>query len=1350
MLPCLRPENEPVLLPTAIVNIKHPQGEWQRTRALIDTGSEVNVITKVAAKRTGLDIDRHYTSAILGVGGTTTSRIVGKTLALIQQREEDSTIRVMFMIVEKTTALLPPRKLPRFHWPHLESLDLADPHYDVPAETDMILGATLFARILKGRIVAPSGGSPIALQTTLGWLVLGSCRPMHLRRVSFHPSTIDNREKSLRLHHTSPSTETTVFHGTTLVAPPRVCRLSDAKPSTPHSLPNSDASEDSLRRLVEEAFDGGFDLHEKPELTLEEAQAESIYAANVERDPEGRYRVALPLKATPADLGDSWRIAYRRLMSLESRLRRNPDLRTSYNAFMQDYLDAGHMELVTPKSGLTDTPYYLPHHCVRRVDDPPGKIRVVFNASQKSSNGKSLNDALLPGPKLQTDISQVLILFREYRYIFTADIRQMFRQIEHPQQYRDYLRILWRFSESEPVREFRLTTVTYGTSPAPYLAIRTLLQLASDNQETFPDAADVLRRRTYVDDLHDGADTLPLARSRRDQLIACLHDGGFKLRKWTANHFSLLSDIPQEHRLSKPLSLDQDSTTVKVLGLGWDGISDSFCYTIKPLPPAVTKRELLSQMARVFDPMGWLSPVSVAKKIMFREVCQSRIAWDDPLPPSVATKWDRLCSELSLLNDLTIPRQLPPMRCRTSLVGFSDASQQAYAAVWYLHASHGEGRCTTHLIAAKSRVAPLKQVSLPRLELCAAQLLARILRRIVEPLGVTEKVNILAFSDSAVTLNWLTAVPPHTWKVFVGNRVAETLSVIPASNWYHVRTKDNPADCASRGMLPGEAVRHPLWWQGPAWMRYPTTHWPLSRCRDLSNDPTVLEEQRNLPAAYTTTSLPLYDVLEERYSSYSRLRNVVAYCRRFLFNKCHRLARRSSALTAHELREAELCLVRRAQRLGLRDEIVDALRDRPRLQLVRSLGAFVDQDGVLRVGGRLQNAELAHDYRHPALLPAKHPLTKLLIEHAHVGNLHAGATSTHAYLRQRFWIVDGKNVVRRQLQGCNRCFTLKPKPFEPPMGPLPRARTSGLAAFHSTGVDYTGAFHITAASVRGAKKMLCYLAIFVCMATKAVHIEVVSDLSTPAFIAAYRRFCARRGHPHAVFSDNATNFEGARNELHRLATLISSTDHQTAITTAASENGTHWSFIPPRAPHFGGLWEAAVKSTKRHIHAVIGQQTLTYEQLSTLAVQVEAVLNSRPISATPTDANDVSFLTPGHFLIFRPLTAPPDEPNISGKSACTSRWRLVQQMIQSFWKRWRKEYLHQLQTKQKWTTPSAPAVPGTVVLLMDENCLPTQWSIGRITAVFPGVDGVVRVAEVATPQGSYRRPVRKLCPLPTQ
>jgi len=440
-----------------------------------------------------------------------------------------------------------------------------------------------------------------------------------------------------------------------------------------------------------------------------------------------------------------------------------------------------------------------------------------------------------------------------------------------------------------------------------------------------------------------------------------------------------------------------------------------------------------------------------------------------------------------------------------------------------------------------------------------------------------------------------------------------------------------------------------------------------------------------------------------------------------------------------------------AQQESFSEEIKDIAsnqRNSTKIKRLVSLNPFIDSGGVLRVGSRLRNSEFDNDKKHPIILSAKHQFSRLIFKDEHLRLLHAPPQLLLSSTRGRFWVIGGRNLARQLVHNCVRCFRNKPRQAQNLMGDLPKARVSVSMPFHVTGVDYAGPFIIKDKKGRGSKTSKCYICLFICFAIKAIHLELVSDMTTESFIAALRRFSSRRGKPAHIYSDNGSNFVGANRELNELGNFLMK--EGTVISKAINDMGINWHFIPAYSPHFGGLWESGVKSTKYYLKRIAGNATLTFEEFSTLLAQIEATLNSRPLIPMSSDPNDLMPLTPAHFLIGRTLTSVADPSLTHLPEARLFRWQLVQSLHQHFWKRWSKEYISELQQRTKWKNPFRPIKENTMVIIKDDNLPPFKWRLARVIAVHPDQNKSVRIATVKTTAGVLRIAAAKLCPLPME
>ncbi|XP_039447364.1 uncharacterized protein LOC120426643 [Culex pipiens pallens] len=1245
------------VLPTALVKLRGKNGVFHTARAMIDSCSGASLISEACMTRLGISRS-NARFPVTGVAGTQAGTTRGMALLEIAPRFSDE-------VVMKTQAyvlevLAPPTPCQSFKPKQLEllrGLQLADPEYYKAGPVDVILGAELFLPILQAGQVTDEDGLPVAQKSSLGWLVAGKFggeTMLQTNLVSFTVQLDVNIDQTLRK-----------FWETEEVPAAKV-------------------------------------------LTADEKRAVDIFNTTTRRNDEGRFVVRLPFDDSKPALGDSLGAALRRLHAMERKFLSNPPFKQAYRNFMSEYQQLGHMELI-PQSEVDKHPsecFYLPHHAVQKEDSSTTKLRVVFDGSCRTSSGVSLNDRLLIGPNNNEDLYDVYCRFRTYPVVFVSDIEKMYRQVRVDKQDTDFQRIVWRDDPDQPVQHYRLTTVTYGTSSAAYLATESLRQAARDNAEKHPVAADRILKGFYVDDLMSGADTVEEAQELAGQITTILGEAGFVLRKWSSNAPELLENIADSRQGPVPVEFTNVTASVKALGIHWSPTSDWFEFKVNldinsPNTKLIVKIKIIFQLLWLYD-----------------------LLWDDPLPPLPEADWNTIKQTLHLLERIRVPRRIPAFNGKLQLLGFSDASESAYSAVVYGRSADRNGKIHIVLICVKTKVAPIQQICVPKLELNGSWLLAALMKRVSLALCHLE-LQHFAFTDSAIVLEW--------------------------SMWHHVSSKDNPADCASRGISPLELLNHPLWWDSPYWAHSEQSF--LEHCAAPAPKAPPIEERQIrtfcLEIGSQRSNFTLERYLLDRFSSLRRCTRTLATIRRFLFNLARpKVERLTGPLTPAELKVAGLQLVRLAQHEAFAKEIA-CLRKSTEVSnksKLRPLFPFIDRDGTLRVGGRLQNADIPYDMRHPPILPQQHRLTTLVIQDLHLDNLHAGPTLVISTLNQSFWVMGCQTVVRQQLQKCIRCCRMKARTAQQLMGSLPAVRTTPARAFVHVGVDYAGPILVKSGNPRKPHVTKGYIAVFVCLCTKAVHLEVAGDLSTKAFFGALKRFVARRGLCTEIWSDNGTNFVGADRQMQE---FFETDEFKQQAAHFAANIGVKWTFIPPSAPHMGGLWEAAVKSAKTHLRKVLGNESATYEELYTILTQIEACLNSRPLCAISNSPDSCEALTPGHFIIQQPMNLLP-EPSVSDVPRNRlDNWQLVQQKVEEIWTRWRNEYVTSLQPRSKWQSEIDNLQVNRLVLVKNENTPPAQWELARVVATHPDRNGIVRTVTLRRGTTEYQRPIQKLVPLPT-
>ena len=889
--------------------------------------------------------------------------------------------------------------------------------------------------------------------------------------------------------------------------------------------------------------------------------------------------------------------------------------------------------------------------------------------------------------------------------------------------------------------------MVYGLAPSAYLAIRTLRKLAEDFQSDFPAAATAILQQTYVDDVLTGFDSLQgcLCLKLKDDLVSLLSKGCFELKKFMSNSPEFLASVPFEDR-EKTLQFNDDSCNVKILGLSWNPSSDNFFYKVSPFQDKCTKRKILSYICRIFDPLGFLSPIILLAKRFIQKLWLLGCGYDEEIPADLQSEWLHFAEEFPLLSQIRIPRKLYFPDASFNLLGFCDGSEAGYGASLYLHVTFPDSTAKCFLLVAKSKVSPLKTQTIPRMELSGAYLLTQLVKstKCILPYSIQET---FLFTDSNIVLCWL-HTSPHLLKTFVANRVSQIMEHSSPSDWRHISGDINPADPVSRGLSPSQLLDHSLYWNGPPFALSPVSVW----CKQDSTDSLSHDELPELKKvtlalhASDSNSNSLTQFLE-KVSSLSKAQRVMAYVFRFIHNCRNPKARKLSPLSCSELHHSLLACCKLTQQHYFPEELECIKKKKILPKAFQKLSPFIDSVGICRVGGRLAHSHLSYGSKFPILLPKQARLSELICSHYHRLTCHSGPTAVQALIQTKFWIFSLRSLLRHVIFICLQCYRLKAKPPQPFMADLPPARSQPSRVFAHSATDFAGPFLVKESNRRNNRHHTkAYLCIFVDLPTKAVHLELVSQLSTEAFMACFDRFVARRGLPLTVTSDNGTNYQGSARELKEAQQFL--IENEEKIFSSLASRQIKWKFNPPNAPNFGGLFEAAVKSAKTLMYRLIGDTLFTYEELSTIFTRIEAVLNSRPLCMLPSTPDEgTDYLSPGHFLVGGPLLSLPEETLPEGVTL-RSRWLRLRQISQAFWRRWSTEYLQTQIQRMKWSKDLPNLEVGQVVFLAKLDSSPLSWPIGRVTAVSPGPDGRVRVATVKTATSVFVRPVNKLVPLP--
>lgn len=1293
------------VLATAIVFVKSGENKWVKCRALLDGASQSNIMTCNLSNKLMLKCSE-TTHVLRGIGNASTL-INDQANITIKSQYGNFTKDLRCLVLPKITENLPTYsfdknliQIPKY------VKSLADPEFNISSEIDLLLGSEIFwISLLTGKISLGKNG-PVLQNTVFGYVLGGNLQ-------IGSPWNIGNNMST-------------------------TCLVRN------HLNNTKDECNDALVRFwnIEEV------TTDKSNLSIEEKICEEHFKKTTTRDDLGRFVVDLPFNEQLVNLGNSYDNALHRFQLLEKRLGKNPQLKRQYCEFMSELEEMKHMSEVPDLEKVSYVEgYFMPHHSVIKEDSLTTKCRVVFDSSAKTSSGLSLNDVQRVGPNLQQDVFSILVRFRRYKYVMTGDVSKMFRQILVNDKYRKYQRIIWRPDPLEILKIFEINRLVFGNASSPYIAVRCLFQLAFENEEKYPEACERIKNDMYMDDLLTGSDSSNELLSMQRDISSILASAGFTLRKWLTNDHGLLKRFEVTKEIEISIVNIGENEQNKTLGVYWNSSQDLFQYKISDFDNSqgrVTKRRILSTTCQIFDPLGLLGPIIIVAKLIIQDLWKLKLDWDEDVPPNLRQKWLNFQTELPEINRIEVPRRVVfTESMQIEVHGFCDASEKAYGACIYLRCVFNSGRIISNLVCGKSRVAPIKQVSLPRLELCSALLLANLAKRVVSDMKI-QHLKQYYWSDSMIALGWIRN-PSKRWKTFVANRVSEIQTLTNIESWSHVKSEENPADLLSRGVSIIYLIDCELWWHGPKWLEQDTSSWNSSVKIDVND----LPEEKLVTCMTIIKRDNIIMNLILKCSSLQKLQRVTAYVLRFISNlrTKEKTLRNFENLTPRELDNSLNILIKTIQVHVYPREYEELQKQGSvsKRSVLLPLNPFI-KNNLIRVGGRLRYSNLPFDKKFPVILPKSNHLTTLILEHEHKRLLHCGVQSLLCSIRERYWPISGRNSCKKVKNSCVTCFKANPTVGTYLMGDLPDVRVNSYSPFIHTGVDYGGPFIIKDRKTRGAKLLKAYVCLFICMSTRAVHLELVSELTTAAFLSCLQRFVSRRGKPSKIFSDNGLNFVGANNELSKISDFLK--ENETVIVNHLANDGISWRFIPPRSPHFGGIWEAGIKSTKHHIKRLL-KHPLTYEDFYTLLVRIEGILNSRPLCPISQDPDDLSALTPAHFLVGKPLTALPEFNVTDVPESRLDRWQHIQAISQHFWSRWSKEYLGELQTRTKWRTQSQMHLAlGALVIIKDENAPSMSWQMGRITKLHPGKDNVVRVVDIKVPNGEITRAVNKICILP--
>ena len=1050
--------------------------------------------------------------------------------------------------------------------------------------------------------------------------------------------------------------------------------------------------------------------------TVDEAIVKD-FNESIVKTPE-KYLVDLPFSRDPEALPTNYHVAFKQLQLLLARLRKDPDSLNCYHQIIQDYLSKGFIEQVSgPVRG-----HYLPHHAVRK-DSSTTPIRIVFNASSASGGNSSLNDYLETGPSLTEKLLDCLINFREGRFALCSDISKAFLRVGLKDRNRDYVRFLWVEDPKTSTPKYvtyRFASVPFGTTSSPFL-LQATLQYHFDN--TTLAEKDLLKRSFYVDNfcttLDDASSLIPLY----EVATKCLAEANMPLQEWNSNNVDFVEWLADEQRKPK----------VSMLGVDWHVSSDFITIKDVPTPPfeKVTRRSALSFISECFDPLGLVSPVTVRGRVIMRELWKKReLGWDD----KIDTVWVGEIQKLAKCYAKVSTIQFPRMSCNLSdpitLHMFCDASGTAYGAVAYVVQNN-----VSNLLMSKVRVSPLREKTIPQLELTAILIGCRLIDHLKKVLRCNID-NIFLWTDNLPCISWIEN--QNSSIIYVRNRVSEIndLKEEHKIHIHHVGTHDNPADLPSRGCTVNK-LNTDMWLHGPTWLTN-VNEWPSRTLKlpDVTMHELVTDRLETSPLNHSVVDI-------HKFSSYYKLISVTKYVLDFIKKIIPSF---TSNLTP------EIYWIRRVQQEVYPNVLVclktgtKEPRYQASLKFIRDLNLYLDENEVIRSKGRYGTKQEFWALNNVVLLPPKHHFSMLIMNKIHVENAHAGANQTLATLKKEFWIPQGKPRAKKVVRDCFTCTIVKGLTYKYPMGaPLPSCRVSYARPFEVTGVDFTAAISLKDPQGSIVKYYIC---LFTCTATRAIHLEVCTSLSAECFINCLRRFIAKCSVPNCLISDNGTNFKAT-------SKFISTLYNNCEVESYLRKNKILWKFNTPRCAWQGGFFERLIGIVKDCLLKATFKRSINYEELVTIIAEIESIINSRPlVSYVGGTDTEEEILTPAHLLYGRSLQRFPkiiDNDNykdiVDNADVLLDYYKRISSAIQKFHRLWETQYINSLREKHFTLAQKVqPPKLGELVYIKEKRN-PQNYPLGKVVELLEGKDSQIREVKVLINGDVWRKPVSVLIPL---
>ena len=1098
---------------------------------------------------------------------------------------------------------------------------------------------------------------------------------------------------------------------------------------------------------------------EDVQMSINDKKSQEIVESKT-RLVDGRYEIPVPLKDNIKSLPNNFQLAFKRLSGLRQKMISNPELELTLKKSMSNLKENQYIVPAVEKANQQVN--YLPYFLTNQT-----KSRVVYDGSA-TSQGWCINDCIHSGPDLLNPLPHVLARFRKGKFALMSDLSKCFFQVRLPEEQQELFRLLWYKNDDIQTGEvvpYKFTRHVWGVISSPFIACTAIRRIAIDNPINASQlTTNTITNSMYMDDLLFSTDTIASAQQITDESIKLFDCRGFKLTKWSAcrSAKTIIAKLGEDMIAPEVRTLDWrtgELPEVKAVGCIWNAEEDTLKINLDISQPSTyTRRALLSQLSKQYDPLGYYAPILLKGRLILQQLALEGQSWDESISPSYTKAWNRWLSTVEKFKDLSLPRwYFAESSCANydqssnvefELHAFSDASSEAYGSVVYIRRKVGQ-IVDLSFVFGKGRIVLKHQQNWPiaKKELNAAIMAVNLLEEANKALNLPN-CKTFCWCDSKVVMQWICNGDLRLDR-FTARRVDFILCHTHPDDWHFCPTQENPADVPTRPITKSGMDRIQLWLRGPTFLKQPGEL--LSETHNVLKIKLISDTN---PTANSPVTHGLLELIRSAPDWYT-LKKRAAYLSAFTQYICQK-AKKSNfevpKLSISYLNYAMLKLVKYVQREcfggvmkalseeGSPDSLDDVLnklsshatgdatkKNLMGLRSIRCLRPYLHTDETLRIEGRLGQASLPTDEKFPIILPSKHPLTRLLVLRCHEECAHGGIQYTLMLTRRQFWIIRGLSSVRYYTGRCNLCSVKRAHPLRQLMADLPKFRMAvHRKPFTNTGCDYFGPFlYKEARSERKAWGIL-----FTCMTTRAIHVELVTSLDLNNFILAFSRFIDVRGPVSSLYSDNGATFKAAA---HVLPSLLQSS----GLHSFFRKKSLSWEFIPPYSPSQGGAWESMIKVFKRTltntIHITHRKPTLV--ELQTFVSNATRIVNDRPLTSQSDDPLDHNAISPSSIL------TPSLDPTLTigqphEKDHLRSDYRYNTALAQQFWERWIKFYLPQLQRRKKWFKITTNLKVGQMVLVGGPGDMTKrgQYRLGRVVRILPQIrrgKALVRRAVVA-------------------